>query len=185
MTRRRDPEARRAAILDAARYCFGRHAYADTTIGEIAERAGVSPPLVIKYFGNKEQLFQQVFSFADDAAALLDAPLPQLARHMVLHVLAVQQTEARDPILRIAFSRQHEDQGAQARADFKAAVVGGLAERLTGPDAALRAELAVGVVLGLGALLAMVQADELTRLTPDELVARYEPLLTPLLSPAS
>jgi AcrR family transcriptional regulator len=185
MTRRRDPEARRTAILDAARYCFGRHAYADTTIGVIAERSGVSPALVIKYFGTKEQLFQQVFSFADDAAALLDAPLEGLARHMVLHVLAVQEGEARDPILRIAFSRQHEDQGAHARADFKSAVVGGLAARLSGPDAALRAEIAIGVVLGLGALLAMVQADELTRLTPDEVVARYEPLLDPLLLPTS
>ena len=184
MTRQRDPEARRTAILDAARYCFGRHAYADTTIGEIAERAGVSPALVIKYFGNKEQLFQRVFSFAEDAVALLDAPVEELSRHMVLHVLAVQRGEARDPILRIAFSRQHEDQGERARADFKAAVVDGLAARLTGADATLRAELAVGVVLGLGALLAMVQADELGRLTPDEVVARYRPLLDPLLLPA-
>ncbi|RAG87362.1 TetR/AcrR family transcriptional regulator [Streptacidiphilus pinicola] len=184
MTRQRDPEARRTAILDAARYCFGRHAYADTTIGAIAERAGVSAALVIKYFGNKEQLFQRVFSFADDAAALLDAPLEELSQHMVLHVLAVQQGEARDPILRIAFSRQHEDRGAQARADFKTSVVDGLAARLSGPDRALRAELAVGVLLGLGALLAMVQADALTRLTPDEVVARYRPLLDPLLLPA-
>jgi hypothetical protein len=31
----------------------------------------------------------------------------------------------------------------------------------------------------------MVQADELTRLTPDEVVVRYEPLLNPLLFPPS
>jgi AcrR family transcriptional regulator len=180
----RDAEGRRADILVAARRAFGRHAYADTTISQIARAAHVSAPLVIKYFGSKEELFAQVFSFEADADALFDAPLPGLARHMVLHLLAMQAATGRDPILRIAFSRQHQDQGDQARANFKAQVVERLAERLPGPDAAdrrLRAEMAVGVLLGLGALGAMVQADELRGLEHQQIADRYVPLLQPLL----
>jgi AcrR family transcriptional regulator len=142
----------------------------------------VSPALVMKYFGSKDQLFSQVFTFEDDADALLDAPPDTLARHMVLHLLSTQHGEARDPILRIAFSRLHEEQGRQARANFRAQVITRLAERLPGPDAPLRAETAIGILLGLGALYAMVQAETVRSLTPDQIADHYAPLIQPLLS---
>ncbi|MFB6482871.1 hypothetical protein ACFCXF_25480 [Streptomyces virginiae] len=50
-----------------------------------------------------------------------------------------------------------------------------------GPDAALRAEPAIGVLLGLGALYVTVQADRLTSPAPDEVADLYIPLLQPLL----
>ncbi|MGW6688737.1 TetR/AcrR family transcriptional regulator [Streptomyces sp. NPDC054961] len=179
--RPRDADARRAEILAAARRAFARHAYADTTIAAIADDAGVSPALVMKYYGSKEHLFNQVFTFDADATALFDAPLDGLARHMVLHLLATQRGQTRDPILRIAFSRHHLELGGQARANFRTQVIDALAARLPGPDAALRAELAIGVLLGLGALYATVQADQLTSLAPDEVAELYIPLLQPLL----
>ncbi|WP_405777233.1 TetR family transcriptional regulator [Streptomyces sp. NBC_01538] len=168
-------------MLAAARRAFARHAYADTTIAAIADDAGVSPALVMKYYGSKEHLFNQVFTFDADATALFDAPLDGLARHMVLHLLATQRGQTRDPILRIAFSRHHLELGGQARANFRTQVIDALATRLPGPDAALRAELAIGVLLGLGALYATVQADRLTSLAPDEVADLYVPLLQPLL----
>jgi AcrR family transcriptional regulator len=179
--RPRDADARRAEILAAARRAFARHAYADTTIAAIADDAGVSPALVMKYYGSKEHLFNQVFTFDADATALFDAPLDGLARHMVLHLLATQRGQTRDPILRIAFSRHHLELGGQARANFRTQVIDALAARLPGPDAALRAELAIGVLLGLGALYATVQADRLTSLAADEVADLYIPLLQPLL----
>lgn len=71
---RRDAEATKAAILRAARHLMARHAHADITLKVIADRAGVSAPLVLKYFGNKDALFARVMSFDTDGAALLDAP---------------------------------------------------------------------------------------------------------------
>ncbi|RJO78364.1 TetR/AcrR family transcriptional regulator [Nocardia panacis] len=179
--RPRDADARRADILAAARRAFARHAYADTTIAAIAGDAGVSPALVMKYYGTKEHLFTQVFTFDSDATALFDAPLDCLARHMVLHLLATQRGQTRDPILRIAFSRHHLELGGQARANFRTQVIDALAARLPGAGAALRAEMAVGVLLGLAALYATVQADQLTQLAPDEVADLYVPLLQPLL----
>ncbi|MET9026459.1 TetR family transcriptional regulator [Nocardia sp. NPDC004168] len=179
--RPRDADARRADILAAARRAFARHAYADTTIAAIADDAGVSPALVMKYYGTKEHLFTQVFTFDADATALFDAPLDRLARHMVLHLIATQRGKTRDPILRIAFSRHHLELGGQARANFRTQVIDALAARLPGPGAPLRAEMAIGVLLGLGALYATVQADQLTQLDPDEVADLYVPLLQPLL----
>jgi hypothetical protein len=54
--RRRDPEASRAAILEAAREVFAERGYARATIREIARRAGVTHGLVMRHFGSKEQL---------------------------------------------------------------------------------------------------------------------------------
>jgi AcrR family transcriptional regulator len=62
-TRRRDADASRAAIMRAARIMLARRPYADITLKAVAERAGVSAPLIVKYFGNKERLFAQVLSF--------------------------------------------------------------------------------------------------------------------------
>lgn len=101
---RRDAEATKAAILKAARHLLARHAHADITLKAVAERAGVSPPLVLKYFGNKDALFARVMSFETDADALLDAPLDRLGRHMVRHVLVSQSQQGADPVLRIVFA---------------------------------------------------------------------------------
>src|SRR5579875_2572479 len=53
---RRDPEGRRAAILQAARQALAEQGYARTTIREIARRAGVTHGLVMRHFGSKERL---------------------------------------------------------------------------------------------------------------------------------
>ncbi|MEU2623016.1 hypothetical protein ABZ642_33695 [Streptomyces sp. NPDC007157] len=53
--------------------------------------------------------------------------------------------------------------------------------RSSRPRTTSRAELAIGVLLGLGALYATVQADQLTSLAPDEVADLYLPLLQPLL----
>lgn len=53
----RDPELRRAAILQAALATFSELGYTRATVREIARRAGVTHGLVQKHFGTKEQLF--------------------------------------------------------------------------------------------------------------------------------
>ncbi|MFI9829004.1 TetR family transcriptional regulator [Streptomyces sp. NPDC051913] len=174
---RRDAEATRAAILKSARYLLARHAHTDITLKDVAERAGVSPPLILKYFGNKDALFARVMSFEADAEALLDAPLEELGRHMVRHVLVSQTERGTDPLLRITFARLHDDQGDILRANFRTQVTERLAERLTGPDAGLRAELAVGTLLGLGVMFGIARGPHLRASPVDDLVDRYAPVV--------
>lgn len=178
---RRDAEATKAAILRAARYLLARHAHADITLKAVAERAGVSPPLILKYFGNKDALFARVMSFQTDAEALLDAPLDELGRHMVRHVLTSQRDQGADPILRIVFAPLHGEQGDILRENFRTQVTDRLTARLRGPDAALRAELAVSTLLGLGVMYGIARGT-LTRATAvEEIVDRYAPAVQALL----
>ncbi|MEU3547978.1 TetR family transcriptional regulator [Streptomyces longwoodensis] len=172
---RRDAEATKAAILRAVRYLLARHAHADITLKAVAERAGVSPPLILKYFGNKDALFARVMSFEADADALLDAPVAELGRHMVRHVVSSQRERGADPLLRIAFAPLHGEQGDILRANFRTQVTERLTARLDGADAAVRAELAVAAVLGLGVMYGLARGDELRALPVESVVDRYGP----------
>ncbi|MEU5095525.1 TetR family transcriptional regulator [Streptomyces sp. NPDC020996] len=182
---RRDAEATKAAILKAARHLLARHAHADITLKAVAERAGVSPPLVLKYFGNKDALFARVMSFEADADALLDAPLDVLGRHMVHQVLASQSQQGADPLLRIVFAPLHGEQGDILRANFRTQVTERLAARLTGPDAGLRAELAVGMLLGLGVMYGIARGAHARGAPVDDVVDRYAPALQAHLTPGA
>lgn len=172
---RRDAEATKAAILRAARYLLARHPHADITLKAVAERAGVSAPLVVKYFGNKDALFARVMSFREDADALLDAPLEELGRHMVRHLVVSQRERGADPVLRIAFAPLHGDHGDILRANFRTQVTERLAARLTGADPGLRAELAVAALLGLGVMYGIARGAELRATPTEDIVDRYGP----------
>lgn len=180
---RRDAEATKAAILKAARHLLARHAHADITLKAVAERAGVSPPLILKYFGNKDALFARVMSFETDADALLDAPLAELGRHMVRCVLRGQRERGADPLLRIAFAPLHGDHGDVLRANFRAQVTERLAERLPGPDAGLRAELAVGTLVGLGVMYGIARGPHLRAAAVDDIADRCAPAVQAQLTP--
>jgi AcrR family transcriptional regulator len=172
---RRDAEETKAAILRAARYLLARRAHADITLKAVAERAGVSAPLILKYFGNKDALFARVISFESDADELLDAPLEDLGRHMVRHLLIGHTERGADPVLRIVFAPLHGEQGDILRANFRTQVSGRLAERLGGPDAGLRAELAVSTLLGLGVMYGIARGTSLRATAIEEIVDRYGP----------
>ena len=180
---RRDAEATKAAILRAARYLLARRAHADITLKAVADRAGVSPPLILKYFGNKDALIARVMSFEADADALLDAPIEELGRHMVRHLLVSQTEQGADPLLRIVFAPLQGEQGDILRANFRTQVSDRLTRRLTGPDAGLRAELAVSALLGLGVMYGIARGTHLRATAIEDITERYAPLVQAHLTP--
>lgn len=74
---RLDPDARRAAILDAAAEAFTDQPYSEVTVSSIARRVGASDALIYRYFAGKEELYTAVVRLAiaqllDRQAAALD-----------------------------------------------------------------------------------------------------------------
>jgi len=49
--------ARRAQLVEVGRMVFAQHGYEATSVEEIAERAGISKPIVYEHFGGKEGLY--------------------------------------------------------------------------------------------------------------------------------
>lgn len=64
--RERQKEARRQAISQAAVELFRLQGYVATTVEQIAERAGVSPPTVFNYFGSKQEILIDLLRATDE-----------------------------------------------------------------------------------------------------------------------
>ncbi|MCX4242717.1 TetR/AcrR family transcriptional regulator [Paraliomyxa miuraensis] len=60
VARKHDPEASRAAILDAAERLFLERGFAGASMSEIAKGSGVTKSLIHHHFGSKEALWREV-----------------------------------------------------------------------------------------------------------------------------
>ncbi|MEV7018713.1 helix-turn-helix domain-containing protein [Streptomyces sp. NPDC093991] len=82
--RRLSVEERRSQLLEAALSLFAHRAPEDVSLDDVAEAAGVSRPLVYRYFpGGKQQLYEAALkSAADELRDCFDEPRagPRLAR---------------------------------------------------------------------------------------------------------
>ncbi|MFD5726889.1 TetR family transcriptional regulator [Streptomyces sp. NPDC048567] len=172
----------RDAILRAARRAFTQRPYAEVTIRGIAADAGVSASLVVKHFGRKEELFNTVADFGPAAAELFDAPLDVLGRHMVVTLVTQRRALQSDPLLRVVFSLGNQDERSLLRDRFHEQVTAALTARLPGPDAALRAELLAGHLLGLGATLSLHREGAGASATPEHIADLYAPALQRLIT---
>lgn len=65
--RRLSPEDRRDQLLDAAREIVELEGVSACTVDEVSQRAGVTPQLVHKYFGNRSSLLQELLRREDDS----------------------------------------------------------------------------------------------------------------------
>jgi AcrR family transcriptional regulator len=177
-----DPGTGRDAILRAARRAFTQRPYADVTIRGIAADAGVSPSLVVKHFGRKEELFNTVADFGPAAEELFDAPLDELGRHMVITLVRRRREQQMDPLLRVVFSFGNSDERSLLRDRFREQVTEALTARLPGGERALRAELIAGHLLGLGATLSLHREGAGAVATPEHVADLYAPALQTLIT---
>lgn len=96
--RRLSVEERRSQLLEAALSLFAHHAPDDVSLDDVAEAAGVSRPLVYRYFpGGKQQLYEAALrSAADELRHCFDEPhegplLPRLSRALDRYLAFVDQ----------------------------------------------------------------------------------------------
>lgn len=167
--RKRNAEATRAAILEAAKAQFGLLGYDCAVLRDIARDAGVDVALVKRYFGGKEALFLEALkaSFMPDgmrlwdgatfahevATALADSPYAEEARtHRFQFLLRAATSPTTAPLLNLIVQDRFlgpirawlggEDADARARV-LAGCYIGFLVERLIRGDALLGRERAV------------------------------------------
>lgn len=167
----------RSAIIRAARRAFALESFAGVTLRAIAAEAGVSAALIVKHFGSKEQLFDVVTDFGSDIDSLLDAPNPELGRHLVSSLLEVRRVHRRDPILRVVFALGRADERAVLVGRFRSQVLDRLAARLAGPQAELRASLVLATLMGIGVLDTLYFDDVFPAAELAGIVDRIGPML--------
>ena len=102
MTRKkRDPEATRTAILDAAEELFLAHGPSEVPTSRIAKRAGVTKSLIHHHFGSKEELwseikqrhFEQYFEAQKQMLSSEEGTLELLHQSIIAYFRFLQQDE--------------------------------------------------------------------------------------------
>ncbi|MDT0395732.1 MULTISPECIES: TetR family transcriptional regulator [Streptomyces] len=176
--RTRDPEAKRAAILDAARATFAELGYERATIREIAKRAGVANGLITLHFSSKENLFiaaaapQQIIQ---NVAGDLEGLPRRVASTFVQQMESGELAESFTALLRSSTSDRTVAREMQ-RAMREQSVA---AYRQMSPDddAEAKVEMIVAVLNGI-ALSRYVLADGLlAAMSPAEVIDRTTELL--------
>jgi AcrR family transcriptional regulator len=77
MAKRPGPEGTKRCILEAAEQLFAEEGYANTTIRRVAGRAGLSVGTIYLYYGNKEELYSELFREQLDSFSAITEPLRQ------------------------------------------------------------------------------------------------------------
>jgi AcrR family transcriptional regulator len=167
----------KAAILRATREHLAAHGYDRTTIRAVAADAGIDPSMVMRYFGNKAQLFDAALDIDLRVPDLTGAPAAELPRLIVRHFLDRWESDPGDDallvLMRSAVTNEHA--ASQMRAIFADQVAPALAAAV-GPDlAARRTGLVAAQLLGLGLTRYLLRLPTVTVLSRQEI----EDVLTP------
>ena len=156
-------------IVQAARRAFGERGYTAVTIREVAVEAGVSPALVMKVAGSKEQLYAMARP-TEPLPLDPDIPLAGLGEILVRRMLARREADEAEPWLRALHLLLDSPDPAAARADFRARFLG----RFEGlPGGPAQADQLACLLLGLAAGLRSFRLLEAGATDTEALVRDY------------
>jgi AcrR family transcriptional regulator len=145
--RKRDAQATKARILEAAAEAFSKASYGDTGIREIAAMAGTSSTLLLQYFGSKAGLYEAALNAAMPLAAVLAQPRETFGQALAAALL--KPGIAIRPPLMIAFAAGDGETAAIAARVTEERAIAPLAAWLGPPNARARALQIAALATGL------------------------------------
>lgn len=180
----------RAEILAAAAAVFSRDGYQRGSVRGIAREAGVDPGLVRHYFASKSELFVEALRppvDLTDQVTRMAAGDPQLVGHRVMtFFVEVWDDPVRGPpmiqLMRAALD--HPDVAEFVRMLVIEGVIQRVAAAVGAPNPARAAATAASQVIGLAMLRHAAHIEPLASEPGDQLIARFGPILTRLLTDA-
>ncbi|WP_224361231.1 TetR/AcrR family transcriptional regulator [Hyalangium versicolor] len=189
--RPRNAEATRQAILQSARLAFTRSGYDGVGVREIAQGAGVTAMLVNRYFGSKEQLFEEVVEVTLSAPGILTSQvtaggreLATLSRNVADALVARTAPEATpmDGFLLMLRSAANESAAKILRRKFTTHFEKPLADILPGVRPSERAAMFLAIIAGFQVLRQVVGIPGLLDAEPAALSARLQVLFDVLMN---
>jgi AcrR family transcriptional regulator len=165
----------KAAILAAARERFAESGYEAATIRAIAADANIDPSMVMRYFGNKDQLFAAAAEFDLRFPDLSEVPPSELGHALVGHFLA--RWEDDDALVVLLRSSTTNAEAALRMKDIFAAQLMPAIAKFVPDDAPRRAGLIATQVLGMALCRFVLRLPPVVAMSPEELVEWLGPTL--------
>jgi AcrR family transcriptional regulator len=170
---RRSSADTKAVILAAARERFAQSGFERATIRAIAADANIDPSMVMRYFGNKDQLFAAAADFDLDFPDLSSVDPGDVGRAMVAHF--VNRWERDDAlIVLLRSSTTNADAASRMREIFAAQLLPALA-KVNAPEPARSAGLIASQMLGLALCRYVLRLPPIVEMSRDEIVSWLGP----------
>ncbi|WP_033294976.1 TetR/AcrR family transcriptional regulator [Amycolatopsis jejuensis] len=181
---RKRPRGRRQIISKVATEMFAERGFDGTSVGDIAERVGISGGAIYRHFSNKEHILQEILadSFVPFVGLLGEVDAPVTPADRVVHILrrTVEETLADAQVVTVYLRERHRLSGevrTKLRADGREALrnwhqaLHAVLPDLTTDEANLRQRVLNGVQVSLATDSHALPAPQLTDLAVGILTA--------------
>jgi len=183
-SRPRNAAATRAAILDAARQRFVRESYDTVGLREVAADVGVDAALVSRYFGSKEDLFNEVLASTGDASELFRGEVGQFGRRVAELIVSDPHRDAKlDGLLIMLRSSASPKAADVVRRRLDHEFYSPFGEWIGGEDARIRARLAGALIMGVTLSRALTPEFGLSAAEKDAFISHLAALLQSCVAP--
>ncbi|URM98377.1 TetR family transcriptional regulator [Actinomadura madurae] len=181
---KRDREATRRRILDAARDLFGEHGYDGVTVRMIAARAEANMALVHRYFGSKAALFGEVLAGESVIRGVIAGDPAGLPRRLAEHFVRQLERGSVTPMSRMLDRSAGQPEVTEILLQYlEDVIVQPMVAQLDGPDARARALLASTIIMGGGPVRRLLGLGDLRAADPADLTDRLTAMFTAALAP--
>lgn len=176
----------RRRILEAARAVFAEVGYERATIRSIAAQAEADKSSVIKYFGSKQQLFQQAVHWDIPVAELTTDDASRTAVNLARSMLTAWASDPNSPMaVLLRTSMTSDDAAAILRNHITAQATDAVAANIDAPDARLRAALAGAMLMGIASQRYILLMPDIVDADIDDILGLVAPLLQLLIAPSA
>ncbi len=176
----RRSDATRADILRSAQARFAADGYQKATIRAIAAGAGIDPSMVMRYYGNKAQLFAAAVGVNLDLPDLSAIPATRLGVTLVAHFIRRWEGDPADDALLMLLRSASTDETAaeRLRGIFRDQLAPAVRALVSDPgEAAERAGLIATQMLGLALCRAILRLPPVSAMAPATVAARIGPTI--------
>lgn len=156
-TRKRNADATRADIIEAAKFVFTDKGFDQAGTREIADKAGVNVALINRYFGSKEGLFREAvmpaltYTAADFSE---NTDYPTLLTDLLMNK---PEEIGFDPIITMLRSASSPVVGEMLQDSLNNSMIAPMSQAIGGADGRERAAMVMSIIAGYDVLVRMMR----------------------------
>ena len=198
MTTRREPAAgvesssaterkgqrTRRRILETARAVFAEVGYERATIRGIASTAGVDKSSIIKYFGSKQELFEEAVHWEIPMAELTSGDAAETVENYTRAMLTAWASDPNSPMAVLLRTSMTSEAAAEIlRRHITAQAIDPVSAAIDAPDARLRAALIGAILMGVASQRFILRMPDVADADIEAVLHLIAPLLQSLIDP--
>jgi AcrR family transcriptional regulator len=174
----------RRQILEAARAVFGEVGYERATIRGIAAAANVDKSSIVKYFGTKQQLFEEAVTWTIPINDVVSEDPSQTAENLARGMLAAWSADPNSPMaVLLRASMTSEDAAQILRTHITYHAISAIATTIDRPDARLRAALLGAMLMGIASQRYLLRMPDLVDVDTEHILQLITPALRAVIDP--